>query len=221
MALPERPSSIGDRSGAAAAAAALAEGVLGKGEVAHHHDEVETVTLLRGGHALGPAHEHEHVHTSTTSGDHDRPHTHEHPNLNLHMPKEPITSRASHPLPLPPPPSLDEPTISAALSQLPKESVYRVKGFIRFAPAAAAAAAAAASDDAKEEGPPPQWWILNWAFGRWELVHCAPAALPAAITAGADEDERGVVRLTVMGERGEVRRYAKRLAEALGATVVA
>jgi len=27
--------------------------------------------------------------------------------------------------------------------------------------------------------------------------------------------------LTVMGERGEVQRYAKRLAEALGATVVA
>jgi hypothetical protein len=30
----------------------------------------------------------------------------------------------------------------------------------------------------------------------------------------------GVVRLTVMGERGEVRRYAERLAEALGTTVV-
>jgi hypothetical protein len=32
-----------------------------------------------------------------------------------------------------------------------------------------------------------------------------------------DEDEHEVVRLTVMGERGEVQRYAKRLAEALGA----
>jgi len=60
-----------------------------------------------------------------------------------------------------------------------------------------------------------RWWILNWAFGRWELV-----SAPAPGTS-ADEDEDGVVRLTVMGERGEVQRYAKRLAEALGATVVA
>ena len=36
-----------------------------------------------------------------------------------------------------------------------------------------------------------------------------------------DEDEHEVVRLTVMGERGEVQRYAKKLAEALGAAVVA
>ena len=47
---------------------------------------------------------------------------------------------------------------------------------------------------------------------------CAPAP---ATSAAEDEDELGAVLLTVMGERGEVQRYAKRLAEALGATVVA
>jgi hypothetical protein len=34
-----------------------------------------------------------------------------------------------------------------------------------------------------------------------------------------DEHHDGIVRLTVMGERGEVRRYAERLAEALGTMV--
>ncbi|KAI0249872.1 cobW-domain-containing protein [Lactifluus subvellereus] len=113
-------------------------------DITQHHDEVETVTLLRG--APAPAH----------------------------------------------------PTLAAALLQLPKESVYRVKGFIH----------------SKDRGQ--SWWILNWAFGRWELVRA-----PASSFAADDEGDGGeAVRLTVMGERGEVWRYTRKLAQALGATVV-
>ncbi|KAI0249881.1 hypothetical protein BJV78DRAFT_1224061, partial [Lactifluus subvellereus] len=82
----------------------------------------------------------------------------------------------------PQPPPLDEPTLAAALLQLPKESVYRVKSFIRFAYAPSTSSSALA-EDLKDRRR--SWWILNWAFGRWELV-------------GA----KGV-RLTVMEERGE------------------
>lgn len=47
------------------------------------------------------------------------------------------------------------------------------------------------------------------------------ASAPASPSSEEDKGEHGVVRLTVMGERGEVQRYAKKLAEALGAAVVA
>ncbi|KAI0293829.1 CobW/HypB/UreG, nucleotide-binding domain-containing protein [Russula brevipes] len=168
--LSERPPAIGP-----------AEDNGGVAVVPQHHDEVETVTVLRGALAPtpAPAHVHAHAHAQTA------------------------TSPLPHHTP-PPPALLDEPTLSAALDQLPKESVYRVKGFIR-------------------KKPRRQWWILNWAFGRWELVPAPDSPSAATTTADEDEDEdrRGVVRLTVMGERGEVRRYARRLAERLGAAVVA
>ncbi|KAI0261561.1 cobW-domain-containing protein [Gloeopeniophorella convolvens] len=132
-----------------------------------HNDEVETATLLRG---ATPAHTH--VHTDACTHTHDEP------------------------APAPAPgeaeaegPSLDEPALAAALGALSKESVYRVKGFVRLA-------------------GDPHARILNWAFGRWEL----------SLAPDGDGDV-GSVRLTVMGARGEVRRYAKRLAAALGATV--
>jgi hypothetical protein len=92
--------------------------------------------------------------------------------------------------------------------------VYRVKGFIRFGFTPPSTPTPVAADaDADADSRP--WWILNWAFGRWELV---PA--PSPVVDENDGDKHGVVRLTVMGERGEVRRYAERLAEALGTTVV-
>ena len=174
--------------------------------VRSHHDEVETVTLLRGGPALpAVAHGHEH-HDEAHACDHHPPHSH--PHL---QPEEPT---AAHTAPPPPPsPLLDEPTLSSALRQLPKEGVYRVKGFIRFAPTPTTADADSDSDgDARRQ----QWWILNWAFGRWDLVRASTSPFAAA----EDGDEREVVRLTVMGERGEVRRSAKKLAAALGAVVV-
>ena len=173
-----------------------------KGDVTtQHHDEVETLTLLRGVPLPAHGHEHEHVHTTTPSDAHDQHHPHPHPLTRSH-PEEPKAARPLSPL--------DEPTLTAALRQLPKESVYRVKGFIRFAPPSTPTPVAA---DADSESRP--WWILNWAFGRWELV---PA--PSPVAGENDDDDRGVVRLTVMGERGEVRRYAERLAGALGTAVV-
>ena len=61
--------------------------------------------------------------------------------------------------------------------------------------------------------PPYTTHVLNWAFGRFELI-----PFPSL-----DEDEtlRGVgVRLTVMGERGEVGRRVERFANALAAEVI-
>jgi len=171
-----------------------------------HHDEVETITLLRGAslptNTKAYGHAHAHVHTSAPSNSH---HSHPHP-------EEPKAAYSPSPL--------DEPTLTAALHQLPKEYVYRVKGFIRFTPPVLSTSTAADSEGLhlQQQQQKQQWWILNWAFGRWELVR-APA--PATSAAEEDEDEHGVVRLTVMGERGEVQRYAKRLAEALGAAAVA
>lgn len=148
--------------------------------VAQHHDEVGTVTLLRG--AAAPAH----VHTESCNHAHAHPHTQDSTAI-LHGTDAPI-------------PTLDEPALSAALGQLPKEYIYRVKGFVRFSSASSPAA----------EGEEQQ--ILNWAFGRWELVR-VPESSP--------EENGELVRLTVMGERGEVRRYARKLAQALGAEIVA
>ncbi|KAH9057869.1 cobW-domain-containing protein [Lactarius vividus] len=153
--------------------------VMTEGVVAQHHDEVETVTLLRG--APAPAH----VHTDACN--------HADPD-----PQDPTAVLCDADAP---PPPLDEPVLSTALSQLSKECVYRVKGFIHFSSARPHAA------EGEEEGQQ----ILNWAFGRWELVR---------VPTSSSERTGELVRLTVMGERGEVRRYAKKLAEALGAKVV-
>lgn len=54
--------------------------------------------------------------------------------------------------------------------------------------------------------------VLNWAFGKYELTRM-PALDDAADLAGVS------VRLTVMGERGEVARSARMLAKGLGAQV--
>jgi G3E family GTPase len=48
--------------------------------------------------------------------------------------------------------------------------------------------------------------ILNWAFGRYDLT---------PINTDAEND----VKFTIMGERGEVKRAAKKFAQAIGATV--
>jgi hypothetical protein len=166
---------------------------------------VETLTLLRS--APLPTHAHEHVHTTAPNA--SDAHGHHHPNTPSHPEDLPAEAR---PLPL-----LDEPTLTAALRQLPKESVYRVKGFIRFAEPADTTPSSTPTPVAADADSRRPWWILNWAFGRWELV---PAPPPVDVEENDGDDEHGVVRLTVMGERGEVRRYAERLAEALGTTVV-
>jgi G3E family GTPase len=84
-------------------------------------------------------------------------------------------------------------TLEQQLSKLSFE-IYRVKGLVRLL------------------HPNDRGWttyILNYAFGRHELHR--------AEELDGDEEMRGVgVRLTIMGERGEVGRRAKRFAEGLG-----
>lgn len=82
-----------------------------------------------------------------------------------------------------------EETLSATLGKLSTEAVWRVKGFVRTHGGVR---------------------ILNWAFGRYDLTETTDAELLA---------EQETVKLTVMGERGEVKREARKLAEALGATI--
>ncbi|GJE85581.1 cobW-domain-containing protein [Phanerochaete sordida] len=82
-----------------------------------------------------------------------------------------------------------EAALSTALGKLSKEAVWRVKGFVRTHGGVR---------------------ILNWAFGRYDLTETTDAELLS---------EQETVKLTVMGERGEVKREARKLAEALGATV--
>lgn len=84
-------------------------------------------------------------------------------------------------------------TLEQQLSKLSFE-IYRVKGLVRLL------------------HPNEQGWttfILNYAFGRHELHR--------AEELDGDDEMRGVgLRLTIMGERGEVGRRAKRFAESLG-----
>ena len=79
---------------------------------------------------------------------------------------------------------IEEERLIEALHSLPRECVWRAKGFIRL-----------------RDG---RWVIVNWAFGRYELKDCC------------DVDMTGVVRMTVMGGRGEVRGPAGRFGEMLG-----
>ncbi|KAH8100124.1 cobW-domain-containing protein [Cristinia sonorae] len=85
------------------------------------------------------------------------------------------------------PGSLARATLEEALLQLSKEVVWRVKGFVSV------------------EG---EKYILNWAFGRYDLTPLSP---------DGGTEKRGQLRLTVMGERGEVRRAARKFAEAVHA----
>ncbi|CCO28535.1 hypothetical protein BN14_02530 [Rhizoctonia solani AG-1 IB] len=130
----------------------------------NHHDEVETATVCRGVH-LPHTHTHTHTHDRTPSHDEALPET-----------AAPLTRDL----------------LSEALGRLPKDSIYRVKGFVRF----------------RGEDPIE---ILNWAFGRFDLVPCTTSA-EARYQLGPDE-----LLFTVMGARGETKRFARRFAQSLGA----
>ncbi|KAK0204565.1 cobW-domain-containing protein [Desarmillaria ectypa] len=126
-----------------------------------HQDEVETVTILRG--ADKSAHHH---HNCESHG---------------HANGEVTGSEKSEE-------DVTHEQLQAALGSLSKESVWRVKGFVRF--------------DSQDV------YILNWAFGRHEL------------TMLRDEyKKRATIQLTVMGERGEVKRAVRAFAGALGARI--
>ena len=87
-------------------------------------------------------------------------------------------------------PKLNDVLLRASLDSVLKESVWRIKGFVRFA-------------------TPPSTYIVNWAFGRVELT-----PFEDGVSSKAD------VRLTVMGERGEVKRAIAGLAKAIGAAIL-
>ncbi|KAK7691130.1 hypothetical protein QCA50_006233 [Cerrena zonata] len=85
--------------------------------------------------------------------------------------------------------SVDEAVLTTALNSLSKETIWRVKGFVTT-----------------ERGR----FILNWAFGRFDLIE---------LNSDSEETLSEAVKLTVMGERGEVKRSARKLAEALLANI--
>ncbi|WVQ71895.1 hypothetical protein IAR50_001437 [Cryptococcus sp. DSM 104548] len=90
---------------------------------------------------------------------------------------------------------LERETLEKELAKLSFE-IYRVKGLVRLA----------------SSTKPYETHILNYAFSNFTLT-----PVPSL---DEDEDLTGVsIRLTVMGERGEVARRARKLAEALGADV--
>ena len=136
-----------------------------------HHDEVETVTVYAGPDlAQKHAHSHEgHDHDCTCAA-------------NSKEESTPAVSVEDLPL-------IQDVALAAALEKLSKETVWRVKGFLRM--------------DAGVH-------VLNWAFGRYELTKSASADVLS---------DGETVKLTVMGERGEVKRQARKLAEALGASL--
>lgn len=130
-----------------------------------HHDEVETVTIYKGPQKE-PGHHHNDGEGHACSSCNEGAAAAQPGELGTHVSEDELTT---------------------VLGKLKKESIWRVKGFVRT-----------------EHGP----HILNWAFERFELT---PLAAPDVLQDGE------LLKLTVMGERGEVRRIARRqLAEALG-----
>jgi len=124
-----------------------------------HTDEVQTVTLWRG--ASKPIHSH-------SCRDHAQDPCH------VHATPEPRVVE------------LSEALLRYSLDTVSKESVWRIKGFVRLA-------------------NPPKTVIVNWAFGRVELTPFEDADL-----SGPE------VRLTIMGESGEVKRAISSFSKAIG-----
>lgn len=137
-----------------------------------HHSEVETMTLCRGTAEFVP---HKHA---------DHGHGHNHSSEEHGSTAEPL---------------LTAELLSESLDKLPKDSVYRVKGFVSFQNSAAGEVS-----------------VLNWAFGRFELVPLTQSA-PNSV---AERMKPGDVLLTVMGAVGEVKRYGMRIGQKLGARLI-
>jgi len=135
--------------------------------VSDHDREVQTFTVLKG--TEGPVHRH-----CGPEGCGEEGHSHSEAQLNgAHDTR-----------------GLDRSLLLDALGSLSKESVWRVKGFVRLL-------------------PENQVYILNWAFGRYEL-HCCDI-----------QNASEVLQLTVMGQRGEMKRLVHKFAEKLGGNVCA
>lgn len=135
--------------------------------ISDHDREVQTFTILKG--AAGPVHRH-----CESGGEECGREGHSH----LEVEPNGVDDTKG----------LERSLLLDALGSLSKETVWRVKGFVRLL-------------------PENHVYILNWAFGRHELDFCdAQNAFP-------------VVQLTVMGQRGEMKRLVHRLAEKLGGNV--
>lgn len=139
-------------------------------EPATHNDEVETVTLYRG----------------TLAG---RRHLHDHSeaDCDCHLPggveeQQPPDHEGKSD-------SVDSESLTTALNALSKETVWRVKGFVRLTGKGV--------------------HILNWAFGRFELTRLE-----------GNPDEEETVRITVMGERGEVKRAIRMFCALIGCEIL-
>ena len=87
-------------------------------------------------------------------------------------------------------PTLTEETLTEYLSQLSSEIVWRVKGYINL-------------------NSPPGLHVLNWAFGRYEITKFD--------NLGESRSVGNEILLTIMGERGTVKRAATKFATAIGA----
>ncbi|KAI6147019.1 CobW/HypB/UreG, nucleotide-binding domain-containing protein [Pisolithus thermaeus] len=137
--------------------------------VVNHHEEVQTITIFRG---------------------HPRalPHTHSHgaSDCRCCSVAEPLGEVSQDGLL--PSDAVEETLLRSALGGVSKESVWRVKGLVRF------------------QGG---LYILNWAFGRYDLTKVDVSDMDGT-----------VIRLTVMGERGEVRKSVDRFCNELQAIVV-
>ena len=131
-----------------------------------HDREVQTFTILKG--AEGPTHHH------CGSGEECGGEGHS------HLEAEPNGLGDAG--------GLERSLLLGALGSLSKESIWRVKGFVRLLPES-------------------QVYILNWAFGRYELELCDA------------QNSHPEIQLTVMGQRGEMKRLVHRFAEKLGGKV--
>ncbi|KAG8817440.1 hypothetical protein FRC17_011234 [Serendipita sp. 399] len=151
------------------------------GTLNHHREEVEVVTLQRGTDQQPPIKEHVH-------DEHCK-----HPTLHLDK-EEGLSTRGATEVLTP----LTKEELESALNQLPKEGIYRVKGFIKL--------------KVGIESSPVH--ILNWAFGRFELTTMEGKAADGVLNARRD------LLFTVMGEAGEVRSKVREFAAALHASLV-
>ncbi|RDB31054.1 COBW domain-containing protein C15D4.05 [Hypsizygus marmoreus] len=140
--------------------------------LASHNEEVETLTLYRGSPRGRPHHNHD-GHCEECIG-------HAETDGRDHAPERSEVEANE---------GVSREDLDSALKSVSKESVWRVKGFVRLE---------------KEK-----MHILNWAFGRYELTPFSD-----------DAETEEMVRFTVMGERGEVRRAIRKFCTRLGATIV-
>lgn len=138
--------------------------------VVNHHDEVQTIAIFKGHpHALP-----------------DTPHNHGGSDCRCCSVTEPSGEVSQDGLL--PSDAVEETLLRSALGGVSKESVWRIKGLVRF------------------QGG---LHILNWAFGRYDLTKVDVSDMDGT-----------VIRLTAMGEHGEVRRSMRRFCDELQAIVV-